>query len=54
MKKCDIRKRILKEERNLKGLRAIKVEGSKERLRQKNDMTIIKNKIEKLKNELED
>ena len=54
MEKCEIRKKILEYERNLKKLREVKVEGAKEKIRQVKDAEIIKDKIKNLKRQLEE
>lgn len=52
MEKCEIRKKILKHKRDIKGLRSVKVETEKLRTRQLKDLEIIKGKIKELEKEL--
>lgn len=52
MEKCEIRKKILKYKRDIKGLRSVKAETEKLRSRQVKDLEVIKEKIKTLEEEL--
>lgn len=52
MEKCEIRKKILKYKRDIRGLRSVKVETERLRSRQVKDLEIIKQKIKTLEEEL--
>lgn len=53
MKKCEIRKKILKYKRDIRGLKSVKVETEKLRRKQLKDLEVIKQKIKVLEEELD-